>query len=249
MAELVYEPASPGKERVVSQNSWRLTAPLGPIELEEIRWYLEKYAIWPSEFFKDRARKVEEGLKDWGRQLHEGAFPKEHVSNVREAWATVAAESRRRFSVFVKTKVEAGASSERQEAAREAATLILGLPWELIHDGKRFLFQGAHPTRVRRRLPRTESFEVPVVETPIHILLVTARPEDEACAYIDHRASALPLVEAMESLPGLVKIHVLSPPTLTALRLELDRARKGKKPYHVVHFDGHGVYDRAVGLG
>src|SRR5207237_386371 len=124
-----------------------------------------------------------------------------------------------------------------------------------------------------RRLPRTESFDVPVVATPIRILLVTARPEDESCSYIDqvatpirillvtarpeddscgyidHRASALPLVEAMESLPGLVKIHVLSPPTLPALRDELDRARVEKKAYHVVHFDGHGVYDRAVGLG
>lgn len=249
LAELVYEPASPGREKVVSENSWRFIAPLGPIEIEEIRWYLEKYAIWPSEYFKDRARKVEQSLKDWGRLLYDAAFPKEHVSNVREAWATVPAEARRRFSVFVKTKVEAGASDERRETAREAATLLLGLPWELLHDSDGYLFQGTKPTRVRRRLPNTKSLEVPVVATPIRILLVTARPEDDSCGYLDHRASALPLVEAMESLPGLVKIHVLSPPTLTALRDELDRAREEKKPYHVVHFDGHGVYDRSVGLG
>ena len=91
--------------------------------------------------------------------------------------------------------------------------------------------------------------DVPVVAPPIRILLVSARPEDEACGYIDHRASALPLVEAMESLPGLVRLHVLSPPTLPALREELDRARSERQPYHVVHFDGHGVYDRTVGLG
>src|SRR6185295_1805543 len=90
---------------------------------------------------------------------------------------------------------------------------------------------------------------VPVVATPIRILRVTARPEDDSCGYIDHRASALPLVEAMESLRGLVKIHVLSPPTLPALGEELDRARDQKQHYHVVHFDGHGVYDRTVGLG
>ena len=66
---------------------------------------------------------------------------------------------------------------------------------------------------------------------------------------IDHRASALPLVEAMESLPGLVKINILSPPTFPALRAALDRARSEKKPYHVVHFDGHGVFDPEVGLG
>src|SRR5207302_5667382 len=78
-------------------------------------------------------------------------------------------------------------------------------------------------------------------------LLVTARPEDEACGYIDHRASALPLVEAMEELGGLVRVHVLSPPTLAALSDELTRT--ANQPYHVIHFDGHGVYDRAVGLG
>ena len=36
---------------------------------------------------------------------------------------------------------------------------------------------------------------------------------------------------------------------MPALRQELDRARSQKQPYHVVHFDGHGVYDRTVGLG
>jgi hypothetical protein len=82
------------------------------------------------------------------------------------------------------------------------------------HDGKRYLFQGAKPTRVRRTLPGTEALGVAVVATPIRILLVTARPEDDSCGYMDHRASALPLVEALEALPGLVKIHVLSPPTM-----------------------------------
>src|SRR5215211_6087940 len=45
-AHLVYEPAAPGQPRVVSVQSWRLIAPIGPIEAEELRWYLEKYAIW-----------------------------------------------------------------------------------------------------------------------------------------------------------------------------------------------------------
>ena len=53
----------------------------------------------------------------------------------------------------------------------------------------------------------------------------------------------------MEALGGLVSIHVLSPPTLPALRDELDRASRQARPYHVVHFDGHGVFDRRAGLG
>ncbi len=248
-ARLVYEPATPGQPLVHSAQTWRLIAPIGPIEAEELRWYLEKYAIWPSHYFRDRARKVEENLLKWGRLLHKAAMPVAHTANVLNAWAKIGDHADRRFSVHVDTALEAGAPDADVETAKEAATELLKVPWELLHDGDGYLFQGAKPTRVRRRLPNTKVLDVPVVATPIRILLVTARPEDDACGYIDHRASALPLVEAMESLPGLVEIRVLSPPTLAALREELDRARGEKKPYHVVHFDGHGVYDRAVGLG
>lgn len=248
-ARLVHEPAAPGQPHVHSRQSWRLKAPIGPIEADDLRWYLEKYAVWPSHFFRDRARKVEADLARWGALLHEAAMPTAHAANVLESWARIDGFAGRRFSVLVDETPEAGASEQDDKAAREAATLLLGLPWELLHDGEGYLFQGAKPTRVRRRLTNTKPLDVPVVAPPIRILLVTARPEDDACGYIDHRVSALPLVEAMESLPGLVQLHVLSPPTLPALREELDRASRRRQPYHVVHFDGHGVYDRRVGLG
>ncbi len=248
-ARLVYEPATPGQPHVHSAQTWRLIAPIGPIEAGELRWYLEKYAVWPSHYFRDRARKVEENLAKWGRLLHEAAMPVARTANVMNAWAKIGDHAGRRFSVHVDAALEVGAPDADVKTAQEAATELLKVPWELLHDGDGYLFQGAKPTRVRRRLPNTKVLDVPVVATPIRILLVTARPEDDACDYIDHRASALPLVEAMESLPGLVKIHVLSLPTLPALREELDRARDEKKPYHIVHFDGHGVYDRTVGLG
>jgi hypothetical protein len=273
-ARLIYEPATPGQPKVYSAQSWRLVAPTGPLEAGELRWYLEQYAIWPSPYFLSRARQVEEKLVQWGQQLYAAALPLAHTANVMNSWARVGDQAGRRVSVQVDASLEAGAleagaieagTAERggpeggapqAEAAqsgaaisREAATLLLGLPWELLHNGSSYLFQGAKPTRVRRRLPGTEGFGVAVVAPPIRILLITARPDDDACGYIDHRSSALPLVEATEALPGLVKLHLLSPPTLPALRAELERARDQKRPYHVVHFDGHGVYDPSVGLG
>ena len=248
-ARLVYQPATPGQDEVDSDTRWQLIAPIGPIETEELRWYLEKYAIWPSHYFKDRARKVEANLVQWGRLLYDAAMPLLHTANVMNAWARIDDHAERRFSVYVDTIPVAGDSEADNKLAKEAATLLLALPWELLHDGDNYLFLGAKPVRVRRRLPKTKAFGVPVVATPIRILLVSARPEDDSCSYLDHRVSALPLVEAMESLPGLVKIHVLSPPTLPALRAELECARKDRKPYHVVHFDGHGVFNREVGLG
>ena len=248
-ARLVYEPATPGQPDVHSAQNWRFVAPIGPIEAEDLRWYLEKYAVWPTTYDQDRARKVEADLVKWGQLLHEAAMPLVHTANVMQAWAKIGDHAGRRFSVHVDATLEAGAPEADVKTAKEVATTLLGLPWELLHNGKSFLFQGAQPTRVRRRLPGTEGFGVPVVATPIRILFVAPRPEDDACHYFDHRSSALPLVEAMEALPGLVKLHVLSPPTLPALREELDRARDAREPYHVVHFDGHGVYDPTVGLG
>ncbi|HEU4833724.1 MAG TPA: tetratricopeptide repeat protein [Pyrinomonadaceae bacterium] len=246
-ARLVYEPATPGQEDVRSAQSWRLIAP--PVDAEELRWYLEKYSLWPSQYFRNRARKVEQNLVKWGQLLYQAAIPVAHTADVLKAWARIDDHADRRFSVYVDTALEAGAPDDDVKTAKEAAGLLLALPWELLHDGDSYLFQGAKPVRVRRRLPNTKVLDVPVVATPIRILLVTARPDDDFCPFIDHRTSALPLVEAMESLPGFVRIHVLSPPTLPALRTELERARNEKKPYHVVHFDGHSLFDDEVGKG
>lgn len=244
-ARLVYEAATAGQEDVRSAQSWRLIAP--PVDAEELHWYLEKYSMWPSQYFRNRARKVEQNLVKWGQLLYQAAMPAAHTADVLKAWARIDDHADRRFSVYIDTALEAGAPDDDVKTAKEAAGLLLALPWELLHDGDSYLFEGAKPVRVRRRLPNTKVLDVPVVATPIRILLVTARPEDDTCNYMDHRTSALPLAEAMESLPGFVRIHVLSPPTLPALRTELERARNEKKPYHVVHFDGHSLFDDEVG--
>ena len=250
-ARLVHEPAAAGAREVASARSWRLTAPIGPIEADDIRWYLEKYAVWPGTQFRDRARRVEESLIRWGQDLHRAALPPEHTANVMQSWSRIADGAGRRCSILVDAEatLEAGATQDQVRSAREAATALLGLPWELLHDGTGFLFQGGKPVRVRRRLPNTRVLDLPLLSPPIRCLLVSPRPEDDACGYIDHRVSALALVEAMEGLGGLVDITVLSPPTLGTLREELERARQAGTPYQVVHFDGHGVYDRQAGLG
>ena len=113
-ARLVYEPATPGQREVASAQSWRFVAPLGPIEAEELRWYLEKYAIWPSEYFRDRARKVEESLVKWGQLLHAAALPGAHTANVMKAWARIDGHAGRRFSVHVDAALEAGAPDGRR---------------------------------------------------------------------------------------------------------------------------------------
>ncbi|MFM7287616.1 MAG: CHAT domain-containing protein, partial [Cyanobium sp.] len=246
-AQLIYEPSS-GQGSVESER-WRLVAPLGPIEAEELNWYLERWPVWPNPVLADRALKVEKNLIAWGQSLHAAALPLDCTAKVLQGWAGVDPRANRRFSVCVDASLVSGASEEEHNTAREAANALLALPWELLHNGKGFLFQGARPVRVRRRLPNKDHLPIPVVAPPIRVLLITARPEDEACGYIDHRASSLPLVAATEELGDLLHLTQLHPPTYPALEDELARAQQAGEPYHVVHFNGHGIYDRHVGLG
>ncbi len=118
-----------------------------------------------------------------------------------------------------------------------------------LRAGFSYLFQGKHPARVRRRLPNRYAQPALAIALPIRILLVSPRPEDEHTSYIDHRVSALPLVEALESLGELATLTVLTPPTFVALEKALQTAAKAGQPFDVIHFDGHGVYDREHGLG
>jgi hypothetical protein len=59
----------------------------------------------------------------------------------------------RRFTVKVDREL-LEPTDERRAEADEAAAILLGIPWELIHDGNGYLFQGARAVRVRRSLPK-----------------------------------------------------------------------------------------------
>lgn len=241
-AQLIFRSGDPAK-RPVESDLFRFVAPLGPIEADDLKWYLERYSAWPSKHFQERARRVEALLPEWGKNLYAALAPGKAAS-VLEEWRRSEAPSHR-FSVRVDEKSLEGDGA----GAKEGATLLLSLPWELVHDGRDYLFQGARGVRVRRQLPGRLSVPPLVTAAPIRVLLVSPRPEDESAGYIDHRVSARPLVEALEPLGELVELSVLRPPTYKALAAELARAHCVGKPYHVVHFDGHGIYDKELGLG
>jgi hypothetical protein len=247
-ATLVCAPADPAARRVESRR-FTFTAPLGPIEADELRWYLESYYLWPTGVFKARAERIEAQLPQWGQDLYHAVIATQPAQEALHAWQHAAAGAERHFSVLVDSDLPDGSSPDAQATAREAAAGLLALPWELLHDGRSYLFQGQHAVRVRRRLPNRYAQPHAVTDLLIRILLVSPRPENAHTGYIDHRSSALPLVEAVESLGELATLTVLTPPTFPALQQALQRAAAAQQPFDVVHFDGHGVYDRRHGLG
>lgn len=250
VGQLIYEPHDKSVRQEVESVRYSFTAPIGVIEAEDLRWYLEDYFVWPIGVFRERAERIEAQLPQWGQALYNAAFEPDVAQEALTAWQHAGMDGERRFSVFVEEELPVGASVEEQATASEAASHLLSLPWELLHDGRGFLFHGKHPVRVRRRLPNRHSQTVRPTQLPIRILLVSPRPEEEnRIGYIDHRISAKPLVEAVENLGELARLTLLTPPTFPALEESLQEADEKGVPFDVVHFDGHGVYDYKVGLG
>lgn len=249
-ATLIYTPANFPMAREVESPDFYLTAPLGLIEAEDLQWYLERYHIWPLGTFKERAAQIEARLPQWGQALYQAVFEHKAAGPALQAWQHAASEAERRFSVLVDRQLPESSEAETQASANEAASEWLRVPWELLHDERGYWFQGKHAVRVRRRLPNYHEQPVRLAELPIRILLISPRPDDEQAGYLDHRASALPLVAAMETLGDqLVQLTLLTPPTFPALQQALQQAEAQQQPFDVVHFDGHGVFDPEMGLG
>jgi len=230
---LYHRPAAGSPSRSPARN---FESPLGSLELDEIRWYLERYPGWPFGPFLERAHRLEASLPEWGRELYHRTLGLAAEPVV--AWRSAEGSARR-----VVVEVE----DEGAEAG--AAAALFSLPWELLADEDGYLFEGTLGARVVRRIPRATTHPpLPVVER-LRVLLIIARPEEEGVAFLDPRASARPLIEALSPLGYRAELEVLPDGTFPALRAALDRAQKADRPFQVVHFDGHGVYDPRQGLG
>ncbi|MBE9112567.1 toll/interleukin-1 receptor domain-containing protein, partial [Nodosilinea sp. LEGE 07298] len=150
-AELTYIPADHGcdQSRQITSRRYRFTAPLGPLELDDIRWYIERYYQWPTGVFKQRANQLEASLPKWGQVLYQAAVAGESAREPLEAWQRTTGS--RRFSVQVDAEPMEGTPEEEAAQFREAANDLLSLPWEILHHSKGYLSQGAKGVRVRRR--------------------------------------------------------------------------------------------------
>jgi hypothetical protein len=247
-AQLFFDPKD-GKQKGIESERFTFKSPFGPIEFDHLSWYLEEYYRWPVGVFKTRAKKIEDKLPELGKALYEAILGHKESREVVNAWKN-STDCDLRFSVKVDKNLPIGAETEKMEDAEKAATQLLSIPWELLHDDDGFLCQGGKQVGIKRRLPNRKERKVPLIKLPIRILLVTARPEDERAGYIDHRASAIPLITAVENLgTELISLTVCSPATFPAMMEEIKKADESSNPYDVVHFDGHGVYNEQTGLG
>jgi tetratricopeptide (TPR) repeat protein len=209
------------------------TNPLTEQDLGELRWYLERYWVWPSGPDYDRARKVEASLPQWGQDLFDAIFKAEHEAS---------SDARFMFADFERERKDSGGGTLVIDGIEPR---VLRLPWELLADEGGYLFSKQPPIQVRRRLHHTRKVNVRDFEPPLRVLVAVSRPK--GAGFIDPRSIAAPMLDALEALDQRVAVEFLRPPTLKALT---DRLRdRDQPPVDIVHFDGHGVYDPGIGLG
>lgn len=261
MAKLVYHPFDPRAHNIESQ-VFPFIAPLSPLVADDLRWYLEQYFSWPNGAFLKHASWVETKLSAWGQALYQMITAPPSAKKPLAAWQHLPGDKTRYFSInvigrpreeFSKLPAEASGipgetHSEIQQGVTEADGTLLALPWELLYDGKNYLFQGKNATMIRRGRTPSHPREISQLTLPVRILLICPRPGGKYTSHLDHRSSALPLMKAVEGLKELVELTILTPPTYSELKTTLHRAAETGEPFTAIHFDGFCRYDYTRGL-
>ncbi len=116
---------------------------------------------------------------------------------------------------------------------------LSALPWEMLApaDGRGYLSLNRKTALVRfLEVPQLKS--LPAVEMPVKVLLVATDP----IGNLDLNEEQSQIMEVLEALPS-VQVRCLEEPTIEQLRTELLRGR-----FHVLHFMGHGVFEKNEGI-
>ena len=212
-----------------NSESFELELPLTEEDGAELRWYLEKFHGFVGPGTRERARAIEKRIEAWGKQLFEACFQGAEGTNVyRNALEAV----------------KAGQQVLLTLGSNESS--FLQQPWELMRDGRGPLTFGGFSIRRQLVGAKPTLGLPPRFELPLRLLLIVARPN--GAGFIDPRSSMAPLLDALDTLPA-VELEFCQPPTLARLEELISSARKAKKPFHIVHFDGHGTYLPKTGVG
>lgn len=118
MAHLTFDPAD-ASSAAADSRQFKFTAPLGPIEGADLRWYLESYYVWPTSFFTERALRIESQLPQWGNDLYQAATAAPSAQLLLADWKQAAEGIDRRVSIFVDSRAPEGSSKQEEAACRK----------------------------------------------------------------------------------------------------------------------------------
>lgn len=189
----------------------------------DIRWYLEDYLQYPMDPAPEIAARVEARIRELGVDLFRKVF--QSNDETRDLWATL---------------------RERLDDTRvEVVTDVKGataLPWELLCDPKTDAHLALRTSAFVRAYPKAvQKAQKLGTAEKVRILLVMCRPggSDD----VPFRSVAGKLIKGLsDEVRETFELDVLRPPTFEQLSKTLHEAKSQGRPYHIIHFDGHGGY-------
>jgi hypothetical protein len=193
---------------------------------DSVRWYIEEFMSHPEGGYAVTAGQVEQSLEDYGLALWAGLT--QHKAGVQlESFITSARHSGG-------GRLELRAETPRDEIAFRT-------PWELMRvgGGKGTLLHNLGITVVRRGQQNLTPLLQPLdTSDGLRVLAIVCRPDETG--FLDPRYTPEAMLEALKDRPEIA-LDFCRPGTLNALIGQLETARRDGRPYHVVHFDGHGT--------
>ena len=180
--------------------------------------------------FKEKSKELEEQIKAFGSKLFKAVFVDEVGKKFLESLAIARREN---FELHLRLRLNVPELND--------------LPWECLYDaaGEGFIAL-AEKTPVLRYLEVGKAVQSLEVKPPLQVLVVIAAPQ--GLQKLDVEKEWQELQEAVEDLErcSLLELTRLETPTLKELHNEL--SLKGKQ-YHVLHFIGHGDFDKDLQQG
>jgi tetratricopeptide (TPR) repeat protein len=190
---------------------------------ENLRWYLEDYLIYPADPAPSIAKRVEQRIAAAGSELFCALFRSSNEAS--GVWQAAAAD-------LSEVRIELS-TAQPQSAA---------LPWELIRepDSQTILALSCGSFVRVHTQPSRPAVQPAEAGNWARMLLVMCRPggaED-----VPFRSVARNLLQGLRAQPNQnIQVDVLRPPTFGKLNAVLRESCRQKRPYHIVHFDGHGL--------
>ena len=138
-------------------------------------------------------------------------------------------------------KIKPGEVGLRVRLHLSKAPELINLPWEYLYESSMGQFLA-----LSKDTPVVRYLELPVearslaVKPPVRMLVVISSPKDQVKLDVDREWKKL--ADGLKRLTdtGLVVLEKLEKPSFSSLMKKLD-----KEQYHILHFVGHGQYDRA----
>jgi hypothetical protein len=123
------------------------------------------------------------------------------------------------------------------------------LPWEYLYDTNlNHFYATSIKTPIVRYLSVGNPVEPLIVQAPLRILVVISQPTDASPLNVEKEWEDLKNEVRKMDEAGNIELERLPDATIDALQRVLSE-RFQNNPFHVFHFIGHGVFDKAAGEG